>query len=344
MTMRYPFLSVITISYNGASTIARTLDSLVAQDYPSDKYEIIVVDDGSTDDTAAIASRYPVALIRKSNGGISSARNAGLEAAKGEIYVTMDDDCIAAPDLLTRLAHGYENGEPLGVGGAIVQAQPVSGVVARYIHATGAGTTHAGAPATSLSGRFIQYLVSKFAATSAESVAPIQVAELYGANGSYRVVDLRAIGGWSIEMSGIEDRDLSQRLREAFPGRPFFAVPSAKIIHDPDLSLSAYLLRPWKRGPQNFLFHHRNHITPPIFPFPLAVAALSLVATAISPWLGLVMIFILPLALYFWWIVRAVKEAHILYVLFPYLQMAEETVVIAGLVRGYYALKRGHRA
>ena len=75
-------VSVIIPAYNVAEHIAEAIDSVLGQDYP--KVEIVVIDDGSTDDTAeVIATRYPQAiLIRKANGGAASARNAGIQASR----------------------------------------------------------------------------------------------------------------------------------------------------------------------------------------------------------------------------------------------------------------------
>jgi glycosyltransferase involved in cell wall biosynthesis len=93
-----PFISVVMPVYNGETTIGPALDSLLAQDYLQDRYEVIVVNDGSTDGTAKVVAERPtvryVELPR--NMGIPHALNAGLVAAKGEIFVTFDDDCQAS--------------------------------------------------------------------------------------------------------------------------------------------------------------------------------------------------------------------------------------------------------
>ncbi|PWG61714.1 glycosyltransferase family 2 protein [Spiribacter halobius] len=87
-----PLVSVVVPAYNAAWCLARAVDSVLAQDYRP--IEVLVVDDGSTDATAAIAEGYgdPVRLIRKPNGGLSSARNAGIAEAKGELIAFLDAD------------------------------------------------------------------------------------------------------------------------------------------------------------------------------------------------------------------------------------------------------------
>src|SRR5262249_59732497 len=92
-----PFVSVIVCSYNGGRTLAACLDSLGKLDYPA--YEVILVDDGSTDDTAYVAAQFPgVCYIHQSNHGLSHARNTGAAAAKGEVLAYTDSDCIGDPD------------------------------------------------------------------------------------------------------------------------------------------------------------------------------------------------------------------------------------------------------
>lgn len=91
-SMARPLVSVIVPTYNYGRYIGRALGSLEAQDYKN--LEVIVVDDGSTDDTAAIVGRsgQGVVYIRQENRGVSTARNRGLAAAKGELIAFLDAD------------------------------------------------------------------------------------------------------------------------------------------------------------------------------------------------------------------------------------------------------------
>lgn len=87
-----PLVSAVIPTYNRADTVARAVDSVLAQTYP--RIETIVVDDGSTDDTAAVLARYGerIRVIRQPNAGASAARNAGIRAATGEIVTFLDSD------------------------------------------------------------------------------------------------------------------------------------------------------------------------------------------------------------------------------------------------------------
>lgn len=95
-----PLVSILIPSYNSAAFVAETVDSVLAQSYPN--IEIIVVDDGSTDDSVKILQQYGnrITLIPQANGGLASARNRGLRAASGEFLALLDADDICEPGRL----------------------------------------------------------------------------------------------------------------------------------------------------------------------------------------------------------------------------------------------------
>lgn len=110
--------SVVVPTYNRESTLRKTLDALIAQDYSS--YEIIVVDDGSTDGTSQwITSEFPQVRLRcQPNHGPAAARNTGIRAATGDIVAFTDDDCVPTSAWLSVLADGYRRYPKVaGVGG-----------------------------------------------------------------------------------------------------------------------------------------------------------------------------------------------------------------------------------
>ena len=110
-----PAVSVVIPAYNAASTLSRTLDSLLAQD--SDTWEAIVVDDGSTDDTAAVARAYAarartpkaIRLVRQENRGLGAARNAGIREAKTPYLHCLDADDLVEPSFYREMVVALEN-------------------------------------------------------------------------------------------------------------------------------------------------------------------------------------------------------------------------------------------
>ncbi|MDP9175413.1 MAG: glycosyltransferase [Planctomycetota bacterium] len=114
--LKLPMCSVVICSYNGASTVEACLRSMEKLRYPD--FEIIFVDDGSTDDTQDILKKFPsVRNIRQLNMGLSHARNVGMNAARGEIVVYTDSDCEADEDWLYYLALSLARSGFAGMGG-----------------------------------------------------------------------------------------------------------------------------------------------------------------------------------------------------------------------------------
>jgi glycosyltransferase involved in cell wall biosynthesis len=103
---RLPFFSVIINTYNYGCYIEEAIDSVLSQTFPGEQIEIIVVDDGSTDDTAQRVKKYGdrISYIYKANGGQASAFNVGVDAAKGEIIAFLDSDDYWAPSKLQEVA------------------------------------------------------------------------------------------------------------------------------------------------------------------------------------------------------------------------------------------------
>ncbi len=114
---RYPRVSVVVASYEGGRTLRACLDSLERLNYPD--YEVILLDDGSTDDTPAIALAHPRfrCVRHPRNLGLSVARNTGIAAASGEIIAFTDADCRPDEDWLRHLVGDLLNGNFAGVGG-----------------------------------------------------------------------------------------------------------------------------------------------------------------------------------------------------------------------------------
>ncbi|HJY84914.1 MAG TPA: glycosyltransferase [Candidatus Binatia bacterium] len=212
--LSWPRISVVVCSYNGASTLRDCLGGLRRVRYPN--FEVIVVDDGSTDATAAIVREFDVRLIRTGNRGLSAARNTGMEAATGEIVAYTDNDCRPDPEWLTYLAAAFQNSNHVGVGGANL-APPGDGPIAECVANAPGGPVHV--------------LLSD------------EVAEhIPGCNMAFRKSSLEAIGGFDPQFrTAGDDVDVCWRLQEK--GWTLGFSPAAMVWHHRRNSVRNY----WKQ-------------------------------------------------------------------------------------------------
>lgn len=188
-----PRISVIIPAYNEAATIAACLDSVIA-DRHRDK-EIIVVDDGSTDETATVLRRYAarprLTVLTRANGGKAAALNAGIARATGQIMVFADADGVFTPDTLTRLLEGFDSPE---VGAVCGNDAPLN--THRLLPRLLALLTHV----TSLVRRALSYTGC--------------LAIVSGNIGAFRSDVVREIGGFTEGLLG-EDLEITWRVRRA---------------------------------------------------------------------------------------------------------------------------------
>ena len=212
--MPWPRVSVVICSYNGARTIGDCLEGLLHLEYPD--FEVIVIDDGSTDSTAAIAVEYGVRLISTENRGLSHARNLGMEAATGEIVAYLDDDACPDPHWLTYLAATFLSTTHAGVGGPNI-APVVDGPIADCVANAPGNPTH-----VLLSDREAEHIP--------------------GCNMAFRKACLQAIGGFDpqFRVAG-DDVDVCWLLRQR--GWTLGFSPAAMVWHHRRNSLRAY----WKQ-------------------------------------------------------------------------------------------------
>lgn len=119
-----PKVSIIVPVYNGEKTLPLCLDSLMRLDYPKENLEIIVVDNGSVDETARIIKRYPVKYVYEPHKGRARARNKGVELAQGRFVAFLDADCVAHKDWLRNILKGCNDPSIGGYGGTICTYNP----------------------------------------------------------------------------------------------------------------------------------------------------------------------------------------------------------------------------
>lgn len=128
-----PSVSVIVPAYNAAGTLDACLAALSRQTVAPDAYEVIVVDDGSTDDSAAIARHHGATVLRLAHSGAAAARNAGARWARGQILLFTDADCEPLEDWIERMVAPFADEQVAGVKGAYRTRQ--RSLVARFAQA-----------------------------------------------------------------------------------------------------------------------------------------------------------------------------------------------------------------
>jgi GT2 family glycosyltransferase len=209
--VRWPRISVVVCSCNGERTIRDCFEGLQKLSYPN--FEVIVVDDGSNDSTAVIASEYGFRLIRTENRGLSSARNTGLEAATGEIVAYTDDDARPDPHWLTYIASTFMSTTHAGVGGPNIPPFG-DGSIAQCVANAPGGPTH-----VLLSDREAEHIP--------------------GCNMAFRRSCLKEIGGFDpqFRVAG-DDVDVCWRLQER--GWTLGFSPAAIVWHHRRNSVRAY--------------------------------------------------------------------------------------------------------
>ncbi|HEX8965449.1 MAG TPA: glycosyltransferase family 2 protein, partial [Patescibacteria group bacterium] len=321
--------SVVVCTYNREKFIKECLRTLTNLDFPKNKFEIIVVDDGSTDNTINIVKKFPVKLIQHSqNKGIGAARNTGLANAKGDVYICFDDDCNVSKDWLKNLALAYEKFDKNKVAGiaGIIELKDKGGLIEKYVYETGYGNpspTHY-TKTTNIFSRFFSYLKHMFLPSLETNKKFFEVGEIWGANCSFPVEVLKEVNGWDQNLSGVEDTDLCDRIKKKFPTKKFMCTKDAVLYHDHKLSLKNFLLKPYSRGVAIFNFYEKKEKAQPIFPFPILIILLSALLTFINPLSVIFSLLLLPQLFYIWWGLKFITKRKAYYLLFPYLQAGYE--------------------
>jgi len=336
MIKKLPLISVVVCSLNGADVIEDALKAIKAQKWAG-KLEIIVVDDGSTDDTYKIAKSFKGIKVIKNekNLGTAKSRNIGIKAAKGEIIAFTDDDCRPRPSWIKQLYAGYSNGKVMGVGGDII-SKDKSSLTLRYLNVNQINKPLDNKLLKSKSAfyRFKTYLKDL---TGLSHLVPNSKRTVYSvatANASFRKAALTKIGMFDerFNFAG-EDVDLCKRLNKEYPEGLWYA-PKAKVIHQFDSRLEDLLRRSKAYAIGNaLLFRKHKDFVPPIYPFP-ALVLLSLLLGLINPWLLFTPI-VLILVIYSLGIRTAIKTRSLEPLVYGYIQFLQELYGNIGFIDGW---------
>ncbi len=225
-----PEVTVAICTYNGAATLRECLTGVQALRYPS--YEVLVVSDGSTDDSAAIARSFPgVRVIETENHGLSAARNTAAAAATGEIVAYIDDDATPDPDWLTHIAASFASESNVAAGGPNVPP-PESGRVAQCVANAPGGPTHV-------------------------LIGDREAEHIPGCNMAIRKRVLQRIGGFDPQFRAAgDDVDVCWRLLEA--GGSIAFNPGAVVCHHRRGTVRGYLRQQRAYGKAEALLERKH--------------------------------------------------------------------------------------
>jgi len=234
MGEEYPFFSIIVPTLNRPGQLTTCLEALTRLDYPRDRFEVIVVDDGSESPAEAVVSsfsnRLDITLITQPHSGPATARNKGAAHARGEFLAFTDDDCIPIPDWLKALAARLGETPDHVIGGHTLNVLLDN-------------------PYSATSHFLIEYLYSYYNAKSDQ-------ARFFTSNNLALTADhFRRIGGFNtfFPRAAAEDREFCDRwLRHGF--RMTYA-PEALIYHAHRLTLHSFCRQQFNYGRGAFRFH-----------------------------------------------------------------------------------------
>jgi len=241
-----PVFSVVIPTYNRSESLRRCLSAVIRQD--GLEHEVIVVDDGSTDDTAEMVRReFPqVRYIRREmNRGPAAARNRGIEVATGEVVAFTDDDCVVPSDWLRRLHDGFRR-HP-GVAGVGGYQDPPEALI----------RTNAVARAEHLRR------LRRWGARAAREEAGRDVPGLGTNNVAYRRDVLLDVGGFDERFPVAAGEDVDLKLRVAQRGHLLLYLP-LKVEHFREYTLRAQWRASVRRGIGAYYFEAKHARAPTV--------------------------------------------------------------------------------
>jgi GT2 family glycosyltransferase len=332
-----PSISVVVCSHNGERTLPGLLASLRGQSLSSERYEVTVVDDGSTDRTAAVAEASGVRVMRLAqNAGLAAARNAGVSAASAAIVAFTDDDCEADRDWLIALLAAFEDRDVAGIGGRVVP-DPSGGFVPRYLARR---TPLAPLKADLLISNNRLYRLGLYVrATALGETEPRKGEPLYsvvGANMAFRRQLILDLDGFDESFAfGFEEEDFCKRLLALGKRGRLLYEPSAVVVHRFERRLSATLRRSrtYGRGLARAGIKHQD-LRLIVYPLPVTVL-ISVVSGLLLSDKRLLMVGALgPLAGYPRWLFDLCEGKSPEPLAYPYVQLAQEISTMLGEVDG----------
>ncbi|MDJ0843606.1 glycosyltransferase family 2 protein [Crocosphaera sp.] len=226
--------SLVIPTYNRPERLKTCLDSIKNLNYPGDRFEVIIVDDGSQEPLDNLVNPYRnqlnLTLIRQSNAGPATARNTGANAAKGEYLAFTDDDCTLDKNWLSALENGFSKAEKALIGGKTINDLPDN-------------------PYSTASQLLIDYIYDYYNNKSHQPT-------FFASNNFALSRDLfKKVGQFDVTfpLAAGEDREFCDRW--LFSGYPLQYIPEAIIYHSHHLSLSKFWRQHFNYGCGAYYFH-----------------------------------------------------------------------------------------
>ena len=231
--MNQPFFSIIIPTYNRPERLASCLNAIALLEYSGDRFEVIVIDDGSKtlldDVVAPFKDKINITLLRQKNAGPAAARNKGAEVAQGEFLAFTDDDCQPTSDWLNQFAEGFKKNPEAMIGGKTINALDSN------LFSTA-------------SQKLIDYLYDYY------NPAKGKDAFFASNNIAMPTANFKALNGFDVSfpLAAAEDRDFCDRWNMKYP---MLYIPKAQVNHYHKLGLATFWKQHFGYGRGAFCFH-----------------------------------------------------------------------------------------
>ncbi len=268
-----PFVSVVVPTYNRREMLKECLDSLFNQTYPKDMYEIIVVNDGSTDGTGKVLEEYakkaPCKLnwLNQKNQGISAAMNTGIKNTGRDIICFTGDDCSADKNWIKNLADSFSDETVGGVGGKVI-AYNLDTIIEKYTEERGVLNQE--------KFRSINFIIT--------------------GNAAYRKEVLTAIGGFDVNLRSCDDIDIS--IMTQLKGYTLKYNPKAIIYHRHIPTLKGLIRRQYDYG-RGYAQLHRKYTKDFNPSYTIALLTLRMINKIVTYPLGFFKVFFMKDRIYY---------------------------------------------
>ncbi len=242
-------VSVVISTYNRLELLQELLDALGRQRLPADRFEVVIVDDGSKVPVAPALERradpYRLTVVTQANAGAAAARHAGILKATGEIVVVTDDDMLVPPEFLERHLAAHDAGYTLVLGHIAYDESLADKALFERFHAE---------------------QLALFVKRYTEHPTDVHGVMVCTGNVSFRRADYLAVGGFDRSLDRSEDRELGVRLQKA-GAKLFFARDAVTTNRSDHTDLSVWRKRNFNYGVYDSRIHHKHPDLPDTDPW-----------------------------------------------------------------------------